>query len=82
MYIAAPTSTIDMSCPGGAHIPIEEREPAEVTHPLGIQAAPEGVKAYNPAFDVTPAKNISAIITEKGIVFPPYKEGLESLFSG
>ena len=70
-YVAAPTSTIDLSIPSGEHIPIEERDPAEVTHILGkTRIAPEGVRVANPAFDVTPARYITAIITEKGAFHP------------
>jgi methylthioribose-1-phosphate isomerase len=70
-YVAAPISTIDFSTESGADIPIEERDPREVTHVLGkVQIAPEGVKAANPAFDVTPARYITAIITEKGAFHP------------
>jgi methylthioribose-1-phosphate isomerase len=70
-YVAAPISTIDFSTESGADIPIEERDPREVTHVLGkVQIAPEGVKAANPAFDVTPARYIAAIITEKGAFHP------------
>jgi methylthioribose-1-phosphate isomerase len=71
-YIAAPTSTVDVSLKTGEAIPIEERDPAEVTHWRGVAIAPEGVSAANPAFDVTPNKYITAIITEKGIVKAPY----------
>ena len=70
-YVAAPISTIDFSTESGADIPIEERDPREVTHVFGkVQIAPEGVKAANPAFDVTPARYIAAIITEKGAFHP------------
>jgi methylthioribose-1-phosphate isomerase len=70
-YVAAPTSTIDHSMPSGEHIPIEERDPTEVTHIVQkIQVAPSGVKVANPAFDVTPARYITAIITEKGAFHP------------
>jgi len=68
-YVAAPTTTIDFSIETGEQIPIEERSPAEITHIKGIRIAPEGVKVRNPAFDVTPNKYISAIITEKGIIY-------------
>ena len=67
-YVAAPTSTIDLSLKTGDEIPIEERKPEEVTHFRGVQVAPDGTHAVNPAFDVTPAKYITAIITEKGII--------------
>ncbi len=73
-YIAAPTTTIDPNLPSGKEIPIEERSPEEVTHIQGIRIAPEGINAANPAFDVTPHRYISAIITERGIIREPYKE--------
>jgi methylthioribose-1-phosphate isomerase len=70
-YVAAPLSTIDFSVESGSHIPIEERNPREVTHVLGkTQIAPDGVNVVNPAFDVTPARYIQAIITEKGAFHP------------
>ncbi|HLN30165.1 MAG TPA: S-methyl-5-thioribose-1-phosphate isomerase [Gemmataceae bacterium] len=69
-YVAAPSSTFDLSLPTGDAIPIEQRDPREVTHGFGRQTAPEGVKVYNPAFDVTPARLISAIITESGLIQP------------
>jgi methylthioribose-1-phosphate isomerase len=69
-YIAAPTSTFDLSLPDGEQIPIEERSPQEITHGFGRQTAPEGVAVYNPAFDVTPAKYIRALITERGLIEP------------
>src|SRR5262245_31840434 len=69
-HVAAPSSTFDLSLPTGAGIPIEQRDPREVTHGLGRQTAPEGVKVYNPAFDVTPAELIASIITEKGVIAP------------
>jgi methylthioribose-1-phosphate isomerase len=69
-YVAAPTSSIDFSIPSGEFIPIEEREPAEVTSIFGCQIAPRGVKVRNLAFDVTPARYITGIITEKGIFKP------------
>src|SRR5262249_6642435 len=67
-YVAAPSSTFDLSLAGGDAIPIEQRSPQEVTHGFGRQTAPAGVKVYNPAFDVTPAGLITALITEKGII--------------
>ena len=79
-YIAGPTSTIDLKTLSGEDIPIEERHESEVTCAFGKRTAPEGVKVYNPAFDVTPHQLITAIITEKGIVTAPYNEGLEKLF--
>lgn len=80
MYIAAPTPTIDLNCPDGSGIPIEERPDHEIKVIKGQLIAPEEVKVYNPAFDVTPAANITAIITEKGVVYPPFKENLKKLF--
>ncbi len=79
-YVAAPTSTIDLTLKSGEGIPIEERNPEEVTHIGGISLAPKGVKASNPAFDVTPHRYITAIITEKGIVREPYIDSLKSLY--
>ncbi len=78
-YVAAPSSTFDMSISSGDEIPIEERDPAEVTHIQGVAIAPEGVKAANPAFDVTPHHYITAIITEKGIFKEPYLERLRGM---
>jgi methylthioribose-1-phosphate isomerase len=75
-YVAAPTSTIDLSLSSGDKIPIEERSPEEVTHIQGIPIAPEGIDVANPAFDITPNQYITAIITEKGIIRGPYTEGL------
>jgi len=75
-YVAAPSSTIDLSLPDGTHIPIEQRNPAEVTSIAGVQIAPIGVVAAHPAFDVTPADLISAIITEQGVLQAPYRESL------
>jgi methylthioribose-1-phosphate isomerase len=69
-YVAAPSSTFDLSLPNGDGIPIEQRDPREVTHGFGKQTAPDGVNVYNPAFDVTPAGLISGLITEKGLVQP------------
>ncbi len=71
-YVAAPTSTIDLSLKSGDEIPIEQRKPEEITHIRGVAVAPEGVKVANPAFDVTPHKYVSAIITENGIAREPY----------
>lgn len=78
-YVAAPTSTIDLSLASGDDIPIEERSAAEVTHIRGVPIAPEGVNVANPAFDITPHRYISAIITEYGIVREPYVERLGKL---
>lgn len=79
VYIAAPTSTIDLDCPSGARIPIEERSGEEITVINGKYVAPKEVKTYNPAFDVTPAEYLTAIVTEKGIVYPPYPENFKKL---
>src|SRR5690606_12607040 len=79
-YVACPMSTIDLSTPAGADIPIEERHEDEVTIGFGKRTAPQGVKVYNPAFDVTPAEYVSAIITEKGIIRAPYEQTLRRLF--
>jgi methylthioribose-1-phosphate isomerase len=79
-YVAAPLSTIDLKIPDGDHIPIEERDASEVTHCGQTQLAPEGIKVRNPAFDVTPATLVSAIITERGVVSGDYLTGLANLF--
>jgi methylthioribose-1-phosphate isomerase len=78
-YVAAPSSTIDIKMPDGDSVPIEERSPDEVTHVEGICVAPEGVPVANPAFDVTPHRYISAIITDRGIVRPPFDENLKRI---
>ena len=78
-YVAAPVSTLDLSLENGEQIPIEERHPDEVTHLAGQSIAPTGVKVRNPAFDVTPARYITAIITEKGFVRGDYETGLKAL---
>jgi methylthioribose-1-phosphate isomerase len=75
-YVAAPLSTIDLSLASGAEIPIEERSSREVTEVSGTPIAPEGTHAAHPAFDVTPARLVSAIITERGVLRPPYAESL------
>ncbi|MDD2365532.1 MAG: S-methyl-5-thioribose-1-phosphate isomerase [Desulfuromonadaceae bacterium] len=75
-YVAAPISTLDLSISDGSKIPIEERPFSEVTHIKGVAISPEGVKVRNPAFDVTPARYITAIITENGIVSGEYRSGL------
>ncbi len=69
-YVAAPTSTFDLSLISGEEIPIEQRSSKEITHGFGRETAPEGVNVYNPAFDVTPARLITAIVTEKGVISP------------
>ena len=81
-YVAAPTSTIDRNTPTGEDIPIEEREPSEITHGFGRQTAPDGVNVYNPAFDVTPHEYVTGLITEKGVIYPPYQESIAGLFEG
>ncbi len=75
-YVAAPTSTLDPTLSGGSDIPIEERSPDEVTLCGGVRTAPPGVKVRNPAFDVTPAELVTAIITDRGVFGPPYAETL------
>jgi len=78
-YVAAPTTTIDLSLASGDKIPIEQRNPAEVTHIQGVSIAPEGITVANPAFDVTPHHYITAIITERGIVKEPYIDSLKAI---
>nr|HET6900868.1 S-methyl-5-thioribose-1-phosphate isomerase [Ktedonobacteraceae bacterium] len=75
-YVVAPCSTIDLKLSTGEHIPIEQRNPEEVTSVRGMTIAPAGIQAANPAFDVTPHTYVTAIITERGIVYPPFLEGL------
>ena len=75
-YVAAPISSIDLSLASGAAIPIEQRGAEEISRGLGRQITPEAVEVYNPAFDVTPAELVTAIITERGVIRPPYREGL------
>jgi methylthioribose-1-phosphate isomerase len=77
-YVAAPTSTVDLSLPSGLEIPIEERSEAEVTHLGGKRIAPEGVHAAHPAFDVTPNRYVTAIITEQGVHYPPFEPALRA----
>ena len=79
-YVAAPMSTVDMNCPTGEEIPIEERDIREVTHIKDIQLAPEGIEVGNYAFDVTPNEIVDAIVTEKGVARKPYKESLRKMF--
>ncbi|MFO0793473.1 MAG: S-methyl-5-thioribose-1-phosphate isomerase [Candidatus Brocadiaceae bacterium] len=78
-YVAAPVSTFDLTIKSGEDIPIEERSPEEVTCGFGKRTAPEGVKVFNPAFDVTPAKNIAAIITERGVIHNPSPKNIQSV---
>ncbi len=80
-YVAAPTSTLDLSLDSGEEIPIEERNITEVTHFRGFPIAPNGVKAFNPAFDVTPHSLIHAIITEKGIIRKPFGRNLKGIMT-
>ncbi len=79
-YIAAPVSTIDPACPNGDAIPIEERSAQEVTDIFGARVAPEGIAVRHPAFDVTPARLITAIITDAGVLRPPYEEAIRNVF--
>jgi methylthioribose-1-phosphate isomerase len=81
-YVAAPLSSIDLDCPGAAAIPIEERPPRELTEFAGRRIAPAGVAALNPAFDVTPAELVTAIVTERGIAYPPFSASLAALKRG
>ncbi len=78
-YVAAPISTVDLACPDGSQIPIEQRNAKEVTHIAGKQMVPDGVAIENPAFDVTPAQYVAAIITERGIARPPFDNSLRKL---
>jgi methylthioribose-1-phosphate isomerase len=78
-YVAAPLSTVDLAIPSGEAIPIEQRAESEVTQIQGIRIAPAGIAVKNPAFDVTPNRYISAIVTEKGIALPPYEKALRRL---
>ncbi|MCF6148946.1 MAG: S-methyl-5-thioribose-1-phosphate isomerase [Candidatus Kuenenia sp.] len=78
-YVAAPVSTFDLTITSGDEIPIEERSSEEVTCGFGKRTAPEGIKVFNPAFDVTPAKNITAIITEKGVIESPSTENVQKI---
>ncbi len=78
-YVAAPLSTVDFSLGDGSRIPIEERHPREVTHCGGSRVVPEGAGVWNPAFDVTPWRNVTAIVTEEGVARPPYGESLRAL---
>jgi methylthioribose-1-phosphate isomerase len=78
-YVAAPISTLDLTLASGDEIPIEERSAAEVTHVGGVALAPEGTSVRNPAFDVTPNRYVSGIITERGVARAPYMESLQAL---
>ena len=81
-YVAAPTSTLDLTLASGDAIPIEQRAAAEVTHVFGMQVAPTGTAVQNPAFDVTPARYVSAIITERGVARAPYEAALREMVEG
>ena len=81
-YVAAPISTLDLKLPSGDEIPIEQRSPAEVTHVFGVPVAPAGAAVENPAFDVTPNRYVTAIITERGVARPPYGDSLRGLVVG
>jgi methylthioribose-1-phosphate isomerase len=78
-YVAAPTSTIDLSIQSGKDIVIEQRKEAEITCSFGKRTAPDDIQVYNPAFDVTPAKYVTAIITEKGLIYPPFEKDLQKI---
>src|SRR5262249_20273448 len=81
LYVVAPSSTVDLETPDGLHIPIEERADEEVTAFFGTNTAPKGVKAFNPAFDVTPHHLVEAIVTEQGIARSPYSENLKKVLN-
>lgn len=81
-YVAAPSSTFDLTLADGSGIPIEQRDPREVTHGFGRATAPEGIDVYNPAFDVTPAALITGIITEKGLIAPVSTGAIRALLGG
>ena len=79
-YIAAPASTFDLETAQGSEIEIEERDTSEVTSYHGFQVAPEGARAWNPAFDVTPAELVTAFITDAGVIYPPFAPALRKVF--
>lgn len=81
-YVAAPSSTFDLTLKTGSEIPIEQRDPEEVTDGFGRRTAPKKTKVYNPAFDVTPARLVSALITEKGLIRPPYRRNIAAVLGG
>jgi len=80
-FVAAPISTLDLTLPSGDRIPIEQRPATEVTHVFGSAVAPDGTPVENPAFDVTPHRYVTAIITERGVARAPYTESLRDLAS-
>ena len=82
VYSVAPTSTVDLALPDGDAIPIEERDPREVTDICGIRIAPGGIAVANPAFDVTPHRYITGIVTENGVAYPPFDASLPRLVKG
>lgn len=79
-YVAAPISTIDPALESGADIPVEERSPQEICRVGRVQMGPPGLEAYNPVFDITPARYVSGIITQEGVIRPPYPEGIARIF--
>jgi methylthioribose-1-phosphate isomerase len=81
-YVAAPRSTVDLATADGAAIPIEERDPEEVRRVGGVEVVPRGVPARHVAFDVTPAANVTALITEAGVARAPYPDSIAALFPG
>jgi methylthioribose-1-phosphate isomerase len=81
VYVAAPSSTFDLTLPTGEGIPIEQRDGHEITHGFGVPTAPDGIKVYNPAFDVTPAPLISGIITEKGLIQPVNEQTIRAVLN-
>jgi len=81
-YVAAPISTVDLKAASGSEIPIEERPAVEVTHLGGTRVAAEGVQVFNPAFDVTPWRLVTAIVTERGVATSPYEASLQALAGG
>lgn len=80
LYIAAPSTTFDLNTPNGENIPIEERQSDEITNWYDRRITPEGINVYNPAFDVTPHELITAIVTDKGIIYPPFEENIKKSF--
>ena len=77
-YVAGPTSSIDLKCPSGAEVPIEQRNPREISHIFGHAVTPRGVRILNPAFDITTHDLISAIITEKGVITAPFNQNIRA----
>ena len=78
-YVAAPSSSFDLTLPSGRDIPIEQRDPREITHGFGRQTAPDGIDVYNPAFDVTPAELIAAIVCERGVIRPVNRQQIAEM---